>query len=83
MTRRHKQLAAAGAALIGIGLLVAGVSWSTLLLIGAIAAMAFMHLGGHGGHGGHGAGGGSEPSGHQHAGGTEDRAHSHNDTTGR
>lgn len=57
----HKKPALYGAiTVVGIGLLLAGVSFGTVLTIALVTFMVTMHIGGHGGHGGHGGGHGDE-----------------------
>ena len=76
MTSQQRKLVfAAAVAVIVVGLVFAGVPVSVLLLIGAVAAMVFMHAGGHGNHGGCGM-----ASGHQHS-SSNDQPHSHDETT--
>lgn len=80
MTIRNKRLAIAGVAVaIGIGLAYAGVPVSTLLLIGAVLGMIFMHAGGHGGCGG----GSHSREGHRHSGDTAQQADRYDGTTAR
>jgi hypothetical protein len=57
----YKKPALYGAiAVVGIGLLLAGVSFGTVLTIALVTFMVTMHIGGHGGHGGHSGGHGDE-----------------------
>ncbi|MBY0289350.1 MAG: hypothetical protein K2X52_19755 [Mycobacteriaceae bacterium] len=87
MTRQYKLIAAVATAVIGAGLIFAGVPVTVLLLIAAIVAMVFMHGGGHGSHGGgyggHGGCAASQQLGDQHPASAQVPPHTHDDPTRR